>query len=278
MKKLFCQFVPSMQIFRSRWFLVLLLAAALPLHLFSQDLPERSRTIVTDYTNTLNGSQIQALEGKLVAFNDSTSSQVAVVLVTTTGDYAIADYAVRLFNKWKIGQEKKNNGVLLLVAVGDRKVFIITGLGMEGALPDAICKRIVTNQIVPAFKEGDYYKGIDQGVNAIMAAVKGEYQAEPAQGRQREKGPPWFVIFIFFIIFIIVIFSRVNSTRSYARRNNVSFWVAWGLLNAALNRGGSRGSWGGFSGGSGGWGGGGGGGFGGFGGGMSGGGGAGGSW
>ena len=240
---------------------------------YGDDFPERSATIVTDYTNTLSSSERQALEQKLVAFNDSTSSQVAIVMMSSVGNYDISEYAVQLYNKWGIGQKNKNNGVLILVAKDDRKVFITTGYGMEGVFPDALAKRVVNNDILPAFKTGDYYGGLDAAVNSIMSIVKGEYSAD-GKGQKKE-GIPWFGVLLAIFIFFVVIMSKVGSTRNYARRNNLGFWAAWALMNAALNRGSSRGSWGGFSGGSGGFGGGG---FGGFGGGMSGGGGAGGSW
>jgi len=241
---------------------------------FADDFPARSSTIVTDYTNTLSDGERQSLESKLVAFNDSTSSQVAIVIMSSVGNYDISDYAVQLYNNWGIGQKEKNNGVLILVAKDDRKVFITTGYGMEGVLPDALCKRIVNNDILPAFKTGDYYGGLDAAVNSIISIVKGEYTADGYMKKKKEK-VPWFGVLLAIFIFFIVIISKIGSTRNYARRNNLGFWAAWALMNAAMNRGRSRGTWGGFSGGSGGFGGGG---FGGFGGGSSGGGGAGGSW
>jgi uncharacterized protein len=243
----------------------------------AQDIPVRSNTLVTDYTGTLDDGQKRALEQKLVAFNDSTSTQIAVVIVQTTGDYEIADYSVQLFNNWKIGQEKKNNGVLMLVAIGDRKVWITTGFGIEGVLPDALCKRIIEKDVVPQFRNGDYYAGIDAGTTGIMRIVSGEFTADSYMKNKEDK-PVFFPFLMFFFILFIIIVSRIGRVKRYARRNNLAFWAAWALLNAASNR--SRGSWGGFSGGGGfgGFGGGGGGGFGGFGGGSSGGGGAGGSW
>jgi uncharacterized protein len=236
----------------------------------AQDFPSRSNTIVTDYTNTLSADEQQALERKLVAFNDSTSTQVAIVLMGSVGNYDIADYSVQLFNQWKIGQVSKNNGVLILAAIEDRKVFITTGYGIEGVLPDALCKRIVNNDIVPHFKQGDYYGGLEAGTNSIMSIVKGEYTAEGYMKRDKVSGSGLWIALI--VLFIIII-SRFNRTRRYGRRNNIPFWTAWMLMSSMGGRR-SHGSWGGFSGGGGF----GGGGFGGFGGGMSGGGGAGGSW
>jgi uncharacterized protein len=241
---------------------------------FADDFPARSSRLVTDYTNTLSQDEQVSLEQKLVAFNDSTSTQIAIVILGSVGGYDIADYSVQLFNKWGIGQEKNNNGVLILVAKEDRKMWITTGHGIEGVLPDALCKRIVDQDIRPNFRNNDFYGGLDQATNSIMSIVKGEYTADDYVKRKNQN-IPWFPFLIFIFIFFIVIISKISRTRNYARTNNLGFWAAWALLNAATNR--SRGSWGGFSGG-GGWGSGGGGGFGGFGGGSSGGGGAGGSW
>src|SRR5476651_2659018 len=125
--------------------LFLILANALR----ADDFPPRATTLVTDFTTTLSAEEKGLLERKLVLFNDSTSTQIAVVLMHSTGNFEIADYSVQLFNKWKIGQEKKNNGVLILVAVDDHKVWITTGFGIEGVLPDALCKRVVDQDIVP---------------------------------------------------------------------------------------------------------------------------------
>ena len=241
---------------------------------FADDFPARSNTLVTDYTSTLNDGERTSLEQKLVAFNDSTSTQIAIVILRSAGSYDISDYSVQLFNKWGIGQEKKNNGVLILVAKEDHKMWITTGHGIEGVLPDVVCKRIITRDITPNFKAGNYYAGLDQATNSIMSIVKGEFSADDYLKRQKPQRIPWFGFFIFFFVFLIVIFSKMSSTRTYAMKNHLGFWAAWALLNAASNS--SRGSWGGFSGGGGG--GFGGGGFGGFGGGSSGGGGAGGSW
>ncbi len=247
-----------------------------PVKILADDFPDRASTLVSDYSGVLNENQRASLENKLVSFNDSTSTQIAVVIMRSTGGYEIADYSVQLFNKWKIGQSSKNNGVLILVAVDDRKVWITTGYGIEGVLPDALCKRIVDRDIVPAFRRGDYYTGLNDGTNSIMSIVKGEFTADQYMNTRKKK-PVLFPFFMFLFIIFIIILSQFGRTRRYARKNNLAFWAAWALLNAASNR--SRGSWGNFSGGSG-WGGGGfgGGGFGGFGGGGSGGGGAGGSW
>lgn len=255
----------------------ILLVSLLPLLAAADDFPQRPTTIVTDYAGVLSPEQRSSLETKLVAFDDSTSTQVAIVLMRSIGGYDIADYSVQLFNRWKIGNQEKNNGVLILAAIEDRKVFITTGFGIEGALPDALCKRIVERDIVPRFKTQDYFGGLDAASSSIIGLVKGEFKADDFYRKRVPRAGGGFFLLIILLILAILFYSKSRQASRYAKMNNLSFWAAWALLNAAANR--QRGHWRTFSGGSGFGGGGfGGGGFGGFGGGMSGGGGAGGSW
>ena len=231
--------------------------------------------LVNDFASMLSHEERGMLEQKLVAFNDSTSTQIAIVIIKTLDGYPISDYTIKLGEKWGIGQKQKNNGALILVAKDDHEVFISTGYGLEGAIPDALCKRIVETQIVPEFKNGNYFGGLDAATDMMIKLASGEYTADDV-GQQIPKNIlPGIFIFILFVI-IIIIFS-IRKTKNYAHTNGIDFWTAWTLLNAA--RSARRGSWGNFSSGSGGFGGfGGGGGFGGFGGGSFGGGGAGGKW
>ncbi|MDB5148151.1 MAG: hypothetical protein JWQ57_2171 [Mucilaginibacter sp.] len=246
---------------------------------FAQDFPQRSNTLVTDYTNTLNPADKQRLESKLVAFNDSTSTQIAVVILKSTGSYDINDYGVQLLRKWGIGQKDKNNGVLVLVAIGDRKMSIQTGYGAEGALPDIVTQDIIQNDLKPHFKQNDYYGGLDAGTNSILKAMKGEYKAAKKQQKQSNGGSAGFIVIIIVVVILILVFRNRGGggggRQIIGRRGGASpFW--WFLAGNMLGGGGrSSGSdWGGFSGGgdSGG------GGFGGFGGGSGGGGGSSGSW
>ena len=231
----------------------------------AQNFPEKPNTLVSDYTNTLSADENKALEQKLVAFADSTSSQIAVVLVPTLEGYDVADYAVRLADKWGIGQDKKNNGVILLVSIGDRKMSIQTGYGMEGALPDAIARRIIENSIKPAFKQGAYYQGLDAGTNDIIAYTKGEYKND-APKKGKNKTFPLVFILVFILIFIAIARISGGGGNGQVIGGHGTTGAFWWLLTS----GGSSG--GGFGGGSDS------GGFGGFGGGSFGGGGASGSW
>jgi len=246
----------------------------------AQDFPAVPNRLVSDYTNTLSASEQQALEQKLLAFEDSTTTQLAVVVMNSTGDYDIADYGDRLAKKWGVGNKKYDNGILLLVALGDRAVTIRTGYGIEGAVPDVIAYRIIENEIKPAFRQGDYYTGINNGVDALISHAKGEYKAEPKETYSTEGGGGIPIIFIIIVVFVIIsIISKRGGGGNNGggrvmggRGSSDLFW--WTLLNS-LGRGGDN-DGGGFGGG--GFGGGGGGGFGGFGGGGFGGGGASGRW
>ncbi len=242
--------------------------------LFAQQFPEKSTTLVTDYTGTLSADQKQNLENKLVAFNDSTSTQIAVVLLKSVGDYDIAEYATNLGRKWGIGQKGKNNGILMLIAVGDRKVTIQTGYGSEGAVPDITTHEIIENDITPNFKEGNYYAGIDAATNSLIKYMKGEYKA-PAKATQLTNGGGGSAFIIIIIVIVVIILIRRGgggggSQIIGGRGGSSPFW--WFLMGSALGRGSSGGGWGGGGGDSGG------GGFGGFGGGSFGGGGSSGSW
>lgn len=240
---------------------------------FAQNFPEKSNKLVTDLTGTLSADQIAQLEQKLVAFDDSTSNQIAVVMVKTVGDYDINEYALELGRKWGIGGKAKNNGVILLVAIGDRKMSIQTGYGLEGALPDIYTKRIIENDIKPHFKDGDYYAGIEAGTNSIIALTKGEYKnAQPRSKSKGNKGGGAGMIVIIIIVVIIFIIGKRGGGGGGGQvisGRGVAEGLLWGLLLGGSGRGGGGGGFGGGSSGGG---------FGGFGGGSFGGGGSSGSW
>lgn len=260
--------------------LFMLLLMPITLWAQSSDFPPTPNRLVSDYTNTLSPSEIQYLEQKLVAFDDSTSTQIAVVIMKSVGSYDIADYGVRLAQKWGIGDKNKNNGILLLVALGDRAVTIQTGYGVEGAVPDVIARRIIENEIKPAFRAEQYFEGLDRATDALISYTKGEYTGNP-----RAKNEGGGVSLLFLVIVFVVVISIIakagkgggnngNDGEVMGRRGAAdAFW--WMTMLDQMNRGGR----GGFGGGRGGFGGGfGGGGFGGFGGGGFGGGGASGRW
>lgn len=227
---------------------------------FAKDVPAKSSTLVNDYAKSLTAEQTAALEQKLVAYFDSTSTQIAIVIENSLEGDDLFDYCQRLATAWGIGEKGKNNGVLVYVAVGDRKARIHTGYGMEATITDAMSTRIRTEQMNPAFKQGDYYGGLDEASTTIMKLASGEYVNDRPAGKKGKK-TSWLTIIIIIIV-IIVFISRGGGGRGNR-----------GMFGGPVFWGGTFGG-GGFSSGGGG----GGGGFGGFGGGGFGGGGSGGSW
>lgn len=247
--------------------------------LFAQVIPERPvpPRLVNDFANILNAEEVSRLETKLVAFNDSFSTQITIVIVKSLNGYDKNDLAQRIGEKWGVGQKGKNNGVVILVKpkYGQEKgeVCIQTGYGLEGVLPDITCKRIVENEMIPAFRVNNYYEGLDKATSTIISITKGEYTAD--QYNKRKNASPYGMlvpIIIFIVVFLLI---RSNRGGTHSVGKSVPFWTALWLLGS-MGSGGGRGNWGNFSSGGGNFGGGGG--FGGFGGGSFGGGGAGGSW
>jgi uncharacterized protein len=231
--------------------------------------------LVNDFANLLTTEQEHALERKLVAYDDSTSNQIAIVIVNTTGDYPIEEVALRILRDWGIGNKNTNNGIVLLVAKDDRKIRIETGYGLEGAIPDITAKTIIDKTITPAFRKENYYRGLDEATDDIIKAAAGEYKAPKGynekKGKGIGKGIGGFLIVLFIIIFSIISRGGGRGGGMASRRGWGDIGTGWiiGSILGGMGRGGSGG---------GGWSGGGGGGFGGFGGGSGGGGGASGSW
>lgn len=264
--------------------LVFFIAIALASGMTAQEIQPRPTPprAVNDFGDFLEPFQEEALEQKLRAYNDSTSSAIIIVTVPSLEGYAIAPLALKYSREWGIGQKGKDNGVLILVAKKEKKARIEVGFGLEGAIPDITAKRIIEDEMLPNFRADDYYAGFDAAVDALIAAAAGEYQASP---RKKDEGPGIGTIIFMVIIFIGLIFfiSRKGGGGggggSYmSRKGSRSFMGAlpWFLMGGMLGRGSSGGfGGGGFGGGGGGFGGGG---FGGFGGGGFGGGGASGGW
>ncbi|WP_421941091.1 TPM domain-containing protein [Pedobacter sp.] len=246
---------------------------------FAQDFPEKPSALVSDYSGVLSASQKQALEQKLVAFDDSSSTQIAVAILKSVGDYDINEYAVELGRKWGVGQSGKNNGIMIVVAVGDRKISIQTGYGLEGALPDVYAKRIIENDIKPYFRSGDYYAGLDAGTTSIIKYTKGEYKNDKPRVSTKKGGSGSIAIIIIIVIIIIIILRKGGGGggSEIIGGRGASNALFWAMLFGSGGGGRGNSGWGG----GGSWGGGssgGGGGFGGFGGGSFGGGGSSGSW
>lgn len=253
----------------------------------AQELPERPNPprLVNDIAGVLPAGQEQQLEQKLENFSRSTSTQVAIAIVKDLDGDDISDFAFKLGEKWGVGQKGNNNGIMIVVKPKNGssrgQAFIATGYGLEGVVPDAIGKRIVEAEMIPRFKQNNYYGGLEAATNTLIDLTKGEYTAEQyAQRTQKQdnSGAPFFLGIILFVI-IVSFIGRARRARHYSMGHNVPFWLALFMLSGSSHsHGGSFGNFSSGSGSFGGFGGGGGGGFGGFGGGSFGGGGAGGSW
>lgn len=211
------------------------------------DLPAKP-ALVNDLGNMLTDDEEALLELKLFNFEKESSNEIAIVTVESLEGLEISDYAVELGRKWDIGKESKKNGVLILASKKDRKVNISPAYGLSGVLPDMVCSRIIREQIVPNFKEGNIYLGFDQAVEKIIGYTKGEFTAD-----EKETGggisPVFFILIfmVFIFIFFFVLRNRTGNTYVSRRgyRNNDSDFGG-GILGGF---GGGFGS-GGFSGGS----------------------------
>ncbi|MGE4587600.1 MAG: YgcG family protein [Mangrovibacterium sp.] len=244
----------------------------------AQDVPPRPDPprLMNDMAGVLSSGEVSLLEQELSQFARQTSTQIAVVTIPSLEGYDIADYAFRLGEQWGIGQQGKDNGVVVLFKpkVGQEKgrVFVAVGYGLEGVIPDAIANRdIVNHEMIPRFRNGDIYGGLLGGVRVIEALASGEFTPRQYQEQVSSGGSilPFLILIVLFVVFSL----SKGKRRYYSAGGNLPFWL---LMGSMLGSGGRGGSWSNFSGGSGGFGGGGG--FGGFGGGSFGGGGAGGSW
>lgn len=247
--------------------------------------PPSPPRLVNDFAGVLQAGEAAQLERKLVAFDDSTSTQIAVIFIQTTGGYDIGQYGAELAEKWGIGQADKRNGVLVLSAIEDRKITIQVGYGLEPVITDALSRLIIEQDIAPHYREGRYYQGVNQATDKLMQLAVGEFPADLRKAAEKEVRAgklAGFIFLAFFVVMILLIFSaRKRRTQFIGSSGSGVPPVIWGgMLGGMLGGRRHRGYWGDFRGGGGSFGGGGfgGGGFGGFGGGSFGGGGASGGW
>jgi len=242
-----------------------LLLAVFALTAFAGEvLPPAPAKYFNDYAGVVAPAAAGSLNQRLEQFERDTSSQIVVaVFPKLQSDSAVEDYCVRVFNAWHVGQKGKNNGAVLFVFTQDHKMFLQTGYGLEGALPDVLCKRIIEDEIKPHFKAGDFTGGLTAGVNAILAAVKGEYRGTGRTVTQNNSAGSLMPFIVFTFIFLLFALSAV-----FGRRRGFVYTGVGTNYGGGWSSGGSSGfssggdSGGGFSGGGG----------------SSGGGGAGGSW
>ncbi|MBV9190060.1 MAG: YgcG family protein [Betaproteobacteria bacterium] len=218
----------------------LLLALLLPFAAAAADIPPL-KARVTDVTGTLNAQQSTALEQTLTEFEARKGAQIAVLLVPTSQPETIEQYSVRVFESWKLGRKGVDDGVLLVIAKNDRKLHIEVGYGLEGILPDAIAKRIIEDDIVPRFKQGDFYGGIRAGTDRIMRVVEGEKLPPPmarthpqAQGVDANWLIPALIIMVVAGGLLNQLFGRVGSAGTVAAMFGIFAWGFTGVVLIAL--------------------------------------------
>jgi uncharacterized protein len=211
-------------------------------------IPHLSR-YATDLSGTLTQEQLTALENKLQQFDRKTSTQLVLLVVSSLGNTPIEDASLRVAEANQIGRKGKDNGVLLLIAMQERRVRIEVGYGLEGALPDALSGQIIRREIGPQFRGGNYYAGINAGIDAIMLATQNEYAASPEDRTATRGTTKWFGVIVA-ILFILLRFAGRRRGRGLG-----GFWW-WGGFptgggGGSFGSSGSGGSFGGFSGGGG---------------------------
>lgn len=223
--------------------LILLLSFCITMLAIAQPkVPPHGGVWVHDEAGVFSASAKAQLEQVLQAHRDSTSSQIAVLVIPSLEGSDIEGYAVKVFEDWKLGQAKKDNGVLFVIAIQERQMRIEVGLGLEGVLTDAMSNRIIRNEVAPFFREENYEGGIQAGVDAIIKTIAGTYQNEnPVPQRKRSKRSP--LGSIIFIIIMLIVMSRKNK----GGRGGGGFWTAamLGSMMGGSGRSSGGGSWGG---------------------------------
>ncbi len=223
-------------------------------------IPPRPQFYFNDYASLVAPATATRLNHLLASFERTNSSQVIVAIFPKLqSSSSIEDYTVRVAQAWQVGQRDKKNGAILFVFVADRKTYLQVGYGLEGALPDILCKRIIENEVLPAFRNNDYETGITRGVQAILAAIRGEYTGT---GRTTAESSPTsrfvstgaIILALFLLFYLLLGYTIIRSTiyrRSgrYRLRNSSSAWNTasdilhtLGSLSSSSSSGSSHGS------------------------------------
>jgi len=219
-----------------RWFALLSLLLFLGASWAQVPIPPL-KSPVTDLTATLNAQQTADLDARLRTWSQQKGSQLAVLLVPTTQPEAIEQFSIRVAEAWKIGRKGTDDGIILVVAKDDRTVRIEVGYGLEGAIPDAIAKRVIEEIIVPRFRGGDFYGGISEGLTSIMKLVEGEMLPPPQSSPGRPGGGPDLQLAVVLLVMLMVInvvlgniFGRVLGSLMGSGAAGVLAWLLLGSL------------------------------------------------
>jgi uncharacterized protein len=214
------------------------------------DVPPKPIRPVLDDAGVLSPAAQGAIVDSILRFERASSNQIAVAIFPSLEGESLEDFTIRLAEAWRPGQAERDNGVILAIFVSDRKVRIEVGYGLEGALPDAVARRIIRNEITPAFRAGDYDRGVTAAVSAIMAATRGEYEGID----RRDDGEPpsiVFILFAFLFFMLPILHRRASGGRNLTGRGVLLGGPLFGDGSGQSGRsGGSGDSFGGFGGGS----------------------------
>ena len=219
--------------------LLLVVSAISPALGQSTDVPELKER-VTDLADILSESEESILTSLLADLEERKGSQVAILTINSTKPETIEQYSIRVVDQWKLGREDIDDGVLLIIAKNDRKLRIEVGYGLEGAIPDAYAKRIINNIIVPHFRDGDYYLGIEEGVEAIVGLINGEElpQVTSDGGGNRDNEDYSFLLFIGIVVLIFIIFiakallsKKMGNVKSNLITVSIVFVIVWILVS-----------------------------------------------
>ncbi|HEV2691721.1 MAG TPA: TPM domain-containing protein [Verrucomicrobiae bacterium] len=212
-------------------------------------MPPAPAQFFNDYAGVISGGTAAQLNQRLEQFERDSSCQILVAIFPKMeSDSSIEDYTVRVAQAWKVGQKDKNNGAVLFVFTQDHKMFLQVGYGLEGAMPDALCKRIIEDEIKPSFRAGNYDAGLTAGVNAILAATKGEYKGTGrtvADGNRSATGQKDSLSTVILVILIIVVFVIIRSKFGGGGYYSSGGWYGGGSSGGGFPSGGGGG--GGFS-------------------------------
>ena len=206
-------------------------------------IPPAPRNHFNDYAGIIAAGTVQALDSELTQFERDTSNQVVVAIYPhLASDSSIEDYTVRVAQSWGVGLKDKKNGAVLFIFSSDHKLYLQVGYGLEGVLPDALCKQIIANEITPRFRAGDYAGGVTAGVHAIIAATRGEYKGtgrSVADRRSHSGSLPVPVVFLFIVIFILFAVIRQRTSAVYGRGGRFITYGGWGGGSGGGGGGGS---------------------------------------
>lgn len=224
----------------------------------AQDFPAQPVGHVNDFANLLSRSERQQLEMKLQNYRDTTTNVIAIATLPDLQGYSVEEVATQLFNDWKMWHEDRYNGVLVVVAPNERQMRIEVGYGLEGAIPDIIAGRIITNVLAPDFRQNDYYSGLDKATSLLIQLAEGEYEGNLTKRGTEEDDIASAIVFFLFLAFVIYASTRRGGGgRNGGRRRRTLGPAGFIFLGSGGFGGGSRGGgfggggFGGFSGGGG---------------------------